>query len=333
MKKIFTLLTVVLSTLALVACVTVANKPPVLTGEGFDADGRKTVVIDVGDDFDPLEGVTANDDRDGNLTGSIIVRGWDEETNDSPGTHTITLTVSDKEGLEATLTIELTVRSEDPSARPPIIEGVNLNQTYYIGSGTWNPLANIIAWENEDKELDITENIVVRDTEGVHYDLDVPGTYTVRIRVTNAAGIQANIAITLRVIRPDIPTSLPTGPVKVEIWHAMGGDITTWMRQAALDFRAEYQALGYDFEVIVPNGTGNYDTLKANMSNAIIERKLPNMIQGYPDHVAEYLNGGAILNLNPYIEHGTFGLHGADALSDIIESYRLENQQYLQGGT
>jgi len=333
MKKIFSLLIVVLSTMALVACVTIANKAPVLTGEGFDANGVKYVTIDAGDDFDPLAGVTANDDRDGNLTDSIIVRGWDEETNNSPGTHTITLTVADKEGLEATLTIELTVRSDNPDARPPIFEGVNLNQTFYVGSGTWNPLANVIAWENEDKETDITDTIVIRDTEGVHYSLSVPGTYTVRLRVTNEAGIQANVAITLRVVQPDIPAELPQGKVEIVLWHAMGSDITNWMRQAAIDFRNEYQALGYDFTVTIPNGTGSYDTLKANMSNAIIERDLPNMIQGYPDHVAEYLNGGAILNLNPYIEHEVYGLHGADALSDILESYRLENQQYLSGGT
>lgn len=333
MKRILSVLMMVFTALTLVACVTVANKAPVLTGEGFDANGHKDVTIDQGGDFDPLAGVTANDDRDGDLTDDITVSGWDDETNNSPGTHDITLRVEDKEGLESTLTITLTVLSEDPDAQPPIFEGVNNSQTYYIGGGDWNPLAGVTAWENADKELDITDKIEVRDKEGVHYNLDTPGDYTVRLRITNEAGIQANISIRLRVVRPDIPMELPKGKVQVEIWHAMGGDITTWMNKAAANFRAEYQALGYDFTVIVPTGTGSYDTLKANMSNAIIERKLPNMIQGYPDHVAEYLNGGAILNLNPYIEHSTYGLHGADAFDDILEAYRLENQQYLSGGT
>ncbi|MCK9236134.1 MAG: extracellular solute-binding protein [Acholeplasmataceae bacterium] len=333
MKKILSIFVVMLSMVSLAACVTIANTAPVLSGEGFDAEGHKSVTIDVGDNFDPLNGVTAIDDRDGNITADIVVSGWDEETNTSPGTHTIVLRVSDKEGLESTLTIELTVRSEDPDARPPIFEGVVLDQTHYIGGGTWNPLDNITAWENEDKEVDITDQIQVRDQEGVAYNLDVPGNYPIRLRVTNQAGIQANVTITLRVVQPDIPTTLPTTPVEVELWHAMGGDITSWLKQAALDFRAEYAALGYDFTVIIPTGTGTYDSLRAKMSNAIIERELPNMVQGYPDHVAEYLNGGAILNLNPYIEHTTYGLHGADALSDILEAYRLENQQYFDGGT
>jgi multiple sugar transport system substrate-binding protein len=44
------------------------------------------------------------------------------------------------------------------------------------------------------------------------------------------------------------------------------------------------------------------------MINAITAGTYPNMVQGYPDHVAEYLNGKVVLNLNPYIEHDTFGV-------------------------
>src|SRR5690554_1908000 len=140
MKRLLSVLMMVFTALTLVACVTVANKAPVLTGEGFDANGHKDVTIEQGDDFDPLAGVTANDDRDGDLTDSITVSGWDDETNNSPGTHDITLRVEDKEGLESTLTIKLTVLSDDPDALPPIFEGVNNSQTYYIGGGDWNPL-------------------------------------------------------------------------------------------------------------------------------------------------------------------------------------------------
>lgn len=330
MRKIFTVAVLSLSAFILAACVTITNTAPVLTGIGFDADGFKEVTIQQGDEFDPLEGVTAMDDKDGDLTASIEVTGFEDDTVNTPGTHEITLRVVDKEGLEATLRIRLTVESED---LPPIFEFVDVNQTYYIGSGDWDPLQNVVAWEDETKTVDITDDIVVRDTEGVHYSLDTPGVYNVRLRVTNAAGVQANITIRLTVVQPDIPVNLPTTPVKIEMWHAMGNDITEWIRKEAGNFRTKYQALGADFTVEVMTGTGNYDTLKSNMINAILERKLPNLVQGYPDHVAEYLNGGAIVNLTPYINHSTYGLHGEDALEDIVESYRLENSQYDAAGT
>lgn len=330
MRKIFTVAVLSLSAFILAACVTIANTAPVLTGIGFDATGFKEVTIQQGDEFDPLEGVTAMDDKDGDLTASIEVTGFEDDTVNTPGTHEITLRVVDKEGLEATLRIRLTVESED---LPPIFEFVDVNQTYYIGSGGWNPLQNVVAWEDETKTVDITNDIVVRDTEGVHYSLDTPGVYNVRLRVTNSAGVQANITIRLTVVQPDIPVNLPTTPVKIEMWHAMGNEITEWIRKEAGNFRTKYQALGADFTVEVMTGTGDYDTLKSNMINAILERKLPNLVQGYPDHVAEYLNGGAIVNLTPYINHSTYGLHGEDALADIVESYRLENSQYDAAGT
>lgn len=330
MRKIFTVAVLSLSAFILAACVTIANTAPVLTGIGFDATGFKEVTIQQGDEFDPLEGVTAMDDKDGDLTASIEVTGFEDDTVNTPGTHEITLRVVDKEGLEATLRIRLTVESED---LPPIFEFVDVNQTYYIGSGGWNPLQNVVAWEDETKTVDITNDIVVRDTEGVHYSLDTPGVYNVRLRVTNAAGVQANITIRLTVVQPDIPVNLPTTPVRIEMWHAMGNEITEWIRKEAGNFRTKYQALGADFTVEVMTGTGDYDTLKSNMINAILERKLPNLVQGYPDHVAEYLNGGAIVNLTPYINHSTYGLHGEDALADIVESYRLENSQYDAAGT
>jgi len=330
MRKTFTVAVLSLSAFILAACVTIANTAPVLTGIGFDADGFKEVTIQKGDEFDPLEGVTAMDDKDGDLTASIEVTGFEDDTVNTPGTHEITLRVVDKEGLEATLRIRLTVESED---LPPIFEFVDVNQTYYIGSGDWDPLQNVVAWEDETKTVDITDDIVVRDTEGVHYSLDTPGVYNVRLRVTNAAGVQANITIRLTVVQPDIPVNLPTTPVKIEMWHAMGNEITEWIRKEAGNFRTKYQALGADFTVEVMTGTGNYDTLKSNMINAILERKLPNLVQGYPDHVAEYLNGGAIVNLTPYINHSVYGLNGDDALEDIVESYRLENSQYDAAGT
>jgi ABC-type glycerol-3-phosphate transport system substrate-binding protein len=109
----------------------------------------------------------------------------------------------------------------------------------------------------------------------------------------------------------------------------MGEANRTLLQKYANSFKLLYP----NVNIVIPSGVGNYDTLKNNMINAIISDTMPNMVQSYPDHVAEYLNGNAVLSLNPYIYSAAWGLNGPDALSDIIQSYLQENSQYNAAGT
>jgi ABC-type glycerol-3-phosphate transport system substrate-binding protein len=109
----------------------------------------------------------------------------------------------------------------------------------------------------------------------------------------------------------------------------MGEANQALLQKYANSFKAIYP----NVTVVIPAGVGNYDTLKNNMINAITANAMPNLVQAYPDHVAEYLNGKAVVNLNPYITSTQWGLNGADAFEDIILSYRQENSQYDAAGT
>src|SRR5690554_7637115 len=129
MKKIFSLIMLTLGLAILAACASVANKPPVLAGEGFDETGFKEVTILEGEAFNPLDGITAQDDKDGNLLDQVVVSGWEADYINQPGTHTITLSVTDSGGLTASLTIRLIVESED---LPPIFVNLDAQQTYFI---------------------------------------------------------------------------------------------------------------------------------------------------------------------------------------------------------
>ena len=68
MKKRIPLLLLMLLGLVLTACGTKTVKPPELSG-------IEPVEIMVGDDFDPLDGVAATDEKDGNITSKIVVEG------------------------------------------------------------------------------------------------------------------------------------------------------------------------------------------------------------------------------------------------------------------
>ncbi|MCD4827623.1 MAG: extracellular solute-binding protein [Acholeplasmataceae bacterium] len=312
MKKIVFSILAILGVLTLSACATKRNQAPVITVT------NPNQVIQQGDAFDPLAGVTATDEEDDDLT--IVVTGYEDGDNDIIGTYVITLTVEDSGGLTASATINLAVQG-DTTVEPPVLYGVVAEQLYYIGSGSYDPLAGVTAQTAEG--TDITADIVVTGA----YLLDAAGTYTINIRITYE-GVRASASIRLTVVDSGIPTTFDQ-TVEIELWHAMGEDKANLIRGYAADFMAMYP----NVTVTIPEGTGNYDTLKSNMINAITAGDYPNLVQGYPDHVAEYLNGDAVLNLNPYIYSESWGLNGDDALDDIIASYLEENTQYDANGT
>lgn len=69
-------------------------------------------VINVGDEFNPLEGVSASDKEDGKLTTSIKIAKNTVDTSKS-GTYEVTYEVTDKDGAKATKTIKVTVKEKD----------------------------------------------------------------------------------------------------------------------------------------------------------------------------------------------------------------------------
>lgn len=316
MKRITSLLIVLFAIVMLTACAKQRDQAPTISGAQLNP------VVQQGGSYNPLDGVTANDREDGNLTDKIVVSGFDQDDLNFAGTYVITLKVTDSAGNETIVTINLTVEGTT-AALPPVLNGIKGQQTYYIGSGDFNPIAGVTAIDPVDGN--ITSSIQVTGT----LLLDTPGQYTLTVRVTNQAGVRASATITVTVAVSDIPFQLTTDPIEITLWHAMGASNQALLEKYAASFKQKYP----NVTVVIPAGVGNYDTLKTNMINAITANAMPNLVQAYPDHVAEYLNGKAVLNLNPYIDSTTWGLNGPDALSDIIQSYLDENSQYDAAGT
>lgn len=316
MKRITSLLIVLFAIVMLTACAKQRDQAPTISGAQLNP------VVQQGGSYNPLDGVTANDREDGNLTDQIVVSGFDQDDLNFAGTYVITLKVTDSANNETIVTINLTVEGTT-AALPPVLNGIKGQQTYYIGSGDFNPIAGVTAIDPVDGN--ITSSIQVTGT----LLLDTPGQYTLTVRVTNQAGVRASATITVTVAVSDIPFQLTTDPIEITLWHAMGASNQALLEKYAASFKQKYP----NVTVVIPAGVGNYDTLKTNMINAITANAMPNLVQAYPDHVAEYLNGKAVLNLNPYIDSTTWGLNGPDALSDIIQSYLDENSQYDANGT
>ena len=78
-----------------------SNEKPVING-------AYNKQIEFGTEFNPLDGVTALDREDGNLTNNIIIKEDSVNINKS-GVYQITYEVTDKKGLSATKTINVTI--------------------------------------------------------------------------------------------------------------------------------------------------------------------------------------------------------------------------------
>ena len=208
-------------------------------------------------------------------------------------------------------------------SKVPVLYGVQKEWSYYIGASTFDPLNNVTAFDIHDGDITDTIELI-----GV-YLLNTPGIYHLVIRATNSESITVQESIKLVVFANGVPQVLTSNPITITLWHAMGEANRALLQKYANSFKLLYP----NVNVIIPAGFGNYDTLKNNMINAIISNTMPNMVQSYPDHVAEYLNGKAVLSLNPYIYSAQWGLNGLDSIDDIIASYLDENSQYDAAGT
>ncbi len=143
------------------------NKPPVINAS------NKT--IKVGDKFNPLDGVTAIDEEDGNITKDIKVIKNTVDTSEV-GIYKVIYKVTDSKGASNTKPILVTVRSNDK----PLIIGADDTS---IKEGTlFDPMDGVAAIDTEDGN--ITKHIKV---DG-YVNTNKPGTYELTYKVNDKDG-------------------------------------------------------------------------------------------------------------------------------------------------
>ena len=85
------------------------------------------------------------------------------------------------------------------------------------------------------------------------------------------------------------------------------------------------------WKVNVVNGF-NYDGLKTKVNSMLSSNTQPSLAFCYPDHVAQYLKTGKVLNLDNYIKNEEYG-YSDDEWSDFVKSYMTEGTSYTVEGT
>jgi len=135
-----------------------------------------TLFLKVGDVFDPMEGVTAYDLTDGDITGNVTVEYMEVDTS-RPGKYWILYVVFNSLGLASYA--DRIVVVFDMTTSPSIVA-----DDHYLEAGEpFDPLAGVYAYDLEDGDIthliDIVENSV---------DTSKPGEYYVLYRVTDSDG-------------------------------------------------------------------------------------------------------------------------------------------------
>lgn len=181
----------------------IIDAKPVITG-------ANDVTIQEGAAFDALQGVTASDQEDGNLTSAIVVTGT-VDTN-TPAVYQLTYEVTDSAAQTTTVIRKVTVTAVGNT--PPVITGV-ANKTINVGD-TFDPLQGVSASDAEDGAI---TNITVTGT----VNTAVAGTYTLTYAVTDSDGATTTVScvITVRSDEEDEDTYDPN-----KIYHA--GDTVTY---------------------------------------------------------------------------------------------------------
>ena len=131
--------------------------------------------IEVGEKFNPIEGVTATDKEDGNITDKIKVI-EDTVNINKVGTYKVVYEVIDSQGAKVTKTITVNVKSNDK----PVISGAN--NVSIIEGTKFDPMKGVTAIDTEDGN--ITKDIKVTGT----VDTNKPGKYELTYTVTDKDG-------------------------------------------------------------------------------------------------------------------------------------------------
>ena len=147
--------------------------------------------LTVGDTFDPMAGVTAEDAEDGNLTTKIVVEKNDVKT-DVAGKYEVTYKVTDNQGATRRKTIIVTVNPKmEVLNEAPVIHATD--KTITVGD-TFDPMAGVTATDAEDGNL--TTKIEVKKND---VDTTKAGKYEVTYKVTDNQGATCTKTIAVTV--------------------------------------------------------------------------------------------------------------------------------------
>ncbi|MEK4604765.1 immunoglobulin-like domain-containing protein [Bacillus sp. FSL L8-0099] len=169
------------------------------------------VSINVGDKFDPMTGVSAIDEKDGDITSKIKVDGNVDTS--KPGTYEVTYTVTNSKGLTIVRKQPVKVKETEGTKNEVPVLTVPFTTTLHVGE-EFDPMAGVSATDKEDGNL--TNKVKYKG----NVDTSKPGKYIVEYWVVDSKGVNATATQSVIVKEneetPDMEPKL-TAPTKTTI--------------------------------------------------------------------------------------------------------------------
>ncbi len=182
-----------------------ATQPHLPEFNGIKDSNERPTDIGVGSTFDPMEGVTATDAEDGDVTQNIIVMG-SIDTNLLLSTQHLLYLVTDRDNYAASK-----VRLIGVTNQAPVISGAKESEIRLTVGDSFDPMAGITAQDREDG--DITRNIKLKGT----VDTSKAGFYQLSYTVTDSHGAEGRAFQSVQVVTVNTPPVLQgVGPLSVE---------------------------------------------------------------------------------------------------------------------
>jgi hypothetical protein len=240
MKRMLFVLFLVMASLGLSAC-------DGMTAEEGDAffSGVEDIIIALGDDFDKLDGVSATDFDETDLTDMIVAEGIVNVNR--AGEYEVTYTVTGENGIEVTITRTITVVD---NAR---INGPELLDPNVLVGDPFDAMAGVTAVDHDG--TDLTDQIVLSgdivDGEG-NIDTSVAGSYDLVYAVTGESGKEVTVTLTLVVFEMGDATVefAGTDPETPDVYNmVMGIPVDIGLIASAKDFDGtdlELDGIDYD---------------------------------------------------------------------------------------
>ncbi|MGH0796994.1 immunoglobulin-like domain-containing protein [Bacillus mycoides] len=185
------------------------------------------VSINVGDNFDPMAGVSATDEEDGDITSKIKVDGNVDTS--KPGTYEVTYTVTNSKGLTIVRKQPVKVKETEGTKNEAPVLTVPFTTTLHVGE-EFDPMAGVSATDKEDGNL----TNKVKYTGNV--DTSKPGKYIVEYWVVDSKGVNATATQTVIVKEnEEIPDMEPKLTVPVEATINVGDKFDSMAGVKAID--------------------------------------------------------------------------------------------------
>lgn len=247
-------------------------------------------VIQLGEEFKEIDGVTASDKEEGNITEKIQVIKNEVNINVS-GKYEVTYSVTDTEGASAIKTIVITVNE------PPVINATD--KVIKVGE-SFEPLSGVTATDKEDGK--ITEIEVIKNT----VDTKTPGEYEVTYKVKDNNGGEATKTIKVTVKKDVVLAENITINNKINSLYVGSNKILTATINEEAEIRdikwttsdeniASIEVIGNDVKVIA-KATGKVTITATTTDGSNKSDSVTINIEEYKENVVEFI--GNIIDTN-----------------------------------